>query len=75
MATLQVRERAPDLRLDRLLLFFWAHYIEGDPHLPCSGSPQVHLLRMTKDSTLLITSKRRLLQLKGEAAHPPYWVV
>ena len=27
--------------LDRLLLFFWAHYIKGDPHLPCTGSPQV----------------------------------
>ena len=25
-----------------------------------------------KDRTLLITSKRRMLQLKGEAAHPPY---
>ena len=27
--------------LDRLLLFFWAHYIEGHPHLLCAGSPQV----------------------------------
>ena len=25
-AALQVRERAPDPNLDRLLLFFWAHY-------------------------------------------------
>ena len=41
MAALQVRERAPDPHLDRLLLFFWAHYIEGDPHLPCTDSPQV----------------------------------
>ena len=41
VAALQVRERAPDPRLDRLLLFFWAHYIEGDPHLLCTGSPQV----------------------------------
>ena len=31
-----------------------------------------YLLRMTKDRTLLITSKRRMLQLKGEAAHTPY---
>ena len=41
VAALQVRERAPDLRLDRLLFFFWAYYIEGDLHLPCTGSPQV----------------------------------
>ena len=74
VAALQVQERAPDPRLDRLLLFFWAHYIEGDPHLPCTGSPQVIdcLLRRTKDRTLLITSKRRMLQLKGEVAHTPY---
>ena len=26
VAALQVQERAPDPRLDRLLLFFWAHY-------------------------------------------------
>ena len=31
-----------------------------------------YLLRMTKDRTPLITSKRRMLQLKGEAAHPLY---
>ena len=31
-----------------------------------------YLLRRTKDRTLLITSKRRMLQLKGEAAHTPY---
>ena len=30
-----------------------------------------YLLRRTKDRTLLITSKRRMLQLKEEAAHPP----
>ena len=59
MAAVQVIERAPDPCLDRLLLFFWAHYIEGDPHLP-------------KDRTLLITSKRRMLQLKGETGHTPY---
>ena len=39
MAALQVQERAPDPCLDRLLLFFWAHYIEGDPYLLCTGSP------------------------------------
>ena len=31
-----------------------------------------YLLRTTKDRTLLITSKRRMLQLKGEIAHTPY---
>ena len=31
-----------------------------------------YLLRTTKDRILLITSKTRMLQLKGEAAHPPY---
>ena len=28
-----------------------------------------YLLRRTKDRTLLITSKRKMLQLKGEVAH------
>ena len=31
-----------------------------------------YLLRRTKDRTLLITSKRRMLELKGEVAHTPY---
>ena len=31
-----------------------------------------YLLRRTKDRTLLITSKRKMLQLKGEVAHTPY---
>ena len=26
------------LGLDRLLLLFWAHYSEDDPHLLCTGS-------------------------------------
>ena len=41
VAALQVRERAFDPHLDRLLLFFWAHYMEDSPHLLCTGSPQV----------------------------------
>ena len=36
MATLWVRE-GPDPCLDRLLLPFWAHYIEDGPHLLCIG--------------------------------------
>ena len=31
-----------------------------------------YLLRTTKDRMLLITSKRRMLQLEGETAHTPY---
>ena len=31
-----------------------------------------YLLRTTKDRILLITSKRRMLQLKGASAHTPY---
>ena len=31
-----------------------------------------YLLRTRKDRILLITSKRRMLQLKGESAHTPY---
>ena len=30
--------REPNPCLDRLLLLFWAHYIEDDPHLLCTGS-------------------------------------
>ena len=31
-----------------------------------------YLFRRTKDRTLLITSKRKKLQFKGEVAHTPY---
>ena len=31
-----------------------------------------YLLQTTKDRILLITSKRRMLQLKGETSHTPY---
>ena len=31
-------QREPDPCLDRLLLLFWAHYIEDGPHLLCTGS-------------------------------------
>ena len=31
-----------------------------------------YLLRTTKDRILLITSKRRILQLEGETGHTPY---
>ena len=31
-----------------------------------------YLLRITEDRILLITSKRRMLQLKRETAHTPY---
>ena len=47
MATLQVREgvraresprERADPHLDRLLLLFWALYMEDGPHLLCTGS-------------------------------------
>ena len=37
MATLS-RGESTDPCLDRLLLLFWAHYIEDGPHLLCTGS-------------------------------------
>ena len=61
------RERA-DPCLDRLLLLFWAHYIRiyssFTMHRFTVGD---YLLRTAKDRILLITSKRRMLQLKGES--------
>ena len=38
--SLRERETTPPC-LDRLLLLFWAHYVEDGPHLLCTGSPQV----------------------------------
>ena len=32
-----LKRGAPDTCLDRLLFLFWAHYIEDDPHLLCTG--------------------------------------
>ena len=61
------RERA-DPCLDRLLLLFWAHYIGGwssfTMHRFTVGD---YLLQTTKDRMLVITSKSRMLQLKGES--------
>ena len=37
VATLS-RGESSDPSLDRLLLLFWAHYIEDGPHLLCTGS-------------------------------------
>ena len=50
---LSEEKNAPDPCPDWLLLPFWAHYIEGDPHL----LPQVRLrqLQKTKERVLLIT--------------------
>ena len=54
--------------LDRLLLLFWVHYIEDGPHLLCTGSAVGdYLLQITKERMLLITSKKRMLQIKGES--------
>ena len=64
-ATLCVRE-GPDLCLDRLLLLFWVHYIEDGPHLLCPAVGD-YLLQITKERMLLITSKRKMLQIKGKS--------
>ena len=61
MATLS-RGECPDTCLDRLLLLFWAHYIEDGPHLLCTGSQK------TKERMLLITSKRKdICKCKGKS--------
>ena len=61
-------ERGPvDPHLDRLLLLLWAHYIQDGPHLLCNRfTVGDYLLQTTKDRILLITSKRRMLQLRGK---------
>ena len=47
---LSQEERGPDPCLDRLLLLFWAYYIEDGPHLLC-----FRRLQKTKERVLLIT--------------------
>ena len=57
MATLS-RGECLDPCPDRLLLLFWAHYIEDDPHLLCTG---FGWLQKTKGRMLLITSKKKAI--------------
>ena len=75
MAALQVREgeraresprERADPCLDRLVLLFWALYIQSSFTMH-SFTVGDYLLQTTKDRKLLITSKRRMLQLKGES--------
>ena len=68
MATLSRGEHG-DPCLDRLLLLFWAHYIEDGPHLLCTGSALGgYLLQKTKERMLLITSKRKdICKYKGKS--------
>ena len=58
----------PDPGLDRLLLLFWVHYTEDwssfTMHRFALGD---YLLQITKERMLLITSKRRMLQIKGKS--------
>ena len=61
------RAREPHPCLDRLLLLFWVHYIEDGPHLLCTGSVGDYLLQIIKERMVLITSKRRMLQIKGKS--------
>ena len=51
------RGEHPNPCLDRLLLLFWAHYIEDGPHLLCTLGG--YLLQKTKERMLLITSKKK----------------
>ena len=37
-AAILSRGEHPNPCLDRFFLLFWAHYIEDDPHLLCTGS-------------------------------------
>ena len=59
--------REPDPCLDRLLLLFWAYYIGWSSFTMHRFTIGDYLLRTTKERMLLITSKRRMLQLKGES--------
>ena len=73
VAALQARERAPDPPPGQAFIVFLHTLHRGGSsftmHRFTTGD---YLLRRTKDRTLLISSKRRMLQLEGEAAHPPY---
>ena len=73
MAALQVREWAPWSLPGQAFIVFLGTLHRGwssfTMHRFTTGD---YLLRTTKDRTLLITSKRRMLQLNGEAAHTPY---
>ena len=63
------RERA-DPCLDRLLLLFW--HITLRMILIYYAQVPFRQLQKTKERVLLITSKTRMLQLKGETRHTPH---
>ena len=73
VAAVQVREKAPWPQPGQAFIVFLGTLHRGRSsftmHRFTTGD---YLLRTTKDRTLLITSKTRMLQLKGEAAHTPY---
>ena len=47
----------PDPCLDRLLLFFWAHYFEDGPHLLCTGLLRWLPFTENKDVATYITEE------------------
>ena len=57
-------EREPNPCLDRLLLLFWGGWSSFTMHRFTVGD---YLLQITKERMLLITSKRRMLQIKGKS--------
>ena len=63
------RGELPDPCLDRLLLLFWAHYIDNGPHLLCAGRFALggYLLQKTKERMLLITSRKDICKCKGKS--------
>ena len=66
------RERADPLPGQAFIVFLGTLHLGWSSftmHMFTTGD---YLLRTTKDRILLITSKRRMLQLKGETSHTPY---
>ena len=58
------RGECPDPCLDRLLLLFWAHYIEDGPHLLCTGLLQVVTFTENKgEDVVKYTKKESYLQM------------
>ena len=70
LATLSTEEH-PDPCLDRLLLLFWAHYIEDGPHLLCTGWLWAVTENKGEDVANYIREEG-YLQMKGESGYTGY---
>ena len=64
------RGESPDPCLDRLLLLFWAHYIEDGPHLLCTGSLEVVTENKGEDVANYIKKRRIFANVKGKVVEP-----